>query len=135
MVGVSGTRYQVEITAFWDSGKPGNLRVLAAIDDGGWRAFKPLSTDFIMAPDGSFVGEADDHIAMHVPVDFAAPTRHYENVSEHLTDEGDGDVSRPCGRCSGSGVDPDSHRRFTTGGHDERPCRDCGGSGLREDAR
>jgi hypothetical protein len=60
MVGVSGTRYQVEITAFWDSGKPGNVRVLAAVDDGGWRASKPLSTDFIMAPDGSFVGEGDD---------------------------------------------------------------------------
>ena len=29
----------------------------SAIDDGGLRAFAPLSDDFIMAPDGSFVGE------------------------------------------------------------------------------
>jgi hypothetical protein len=31
--------------------------VIVAIDDGRWRAFSPLSVDFIMAPDGSFVGE------------------------------------------------------------------------------
>ena len=60
IVSASGTRYQIEVTAFWDSPKNRNLRVLGAIDDGGWRAFKPLSTDFIMAPDGSFVGEGDD---------------------------------------------------------------------------
>ena len=60
MAGASGTEYQVEISAFWDSGKPGNLRVCARVDDGGWRAFKPLSVDFIIAPDGTFVGEAGD---------------------------------------------------------------------------
>ena len=54
----SGVQYQVEVQAFWDSPhQPGNLRVLIAVDDGGWRAFSPLSTDFIVAPDGSFVGE------------------------------------------------------------------------------
>jgi hypothetical protein len=57
VVGASGTAYQVEALAFWDSGKAGNLRVIVAIDDGGLRAFKPLTTDFIMAPDGSFIGE------------------------------------------------------------------------------
>jgi hypothetical protein len=31
--------------------------VLASIDDGGWSAFIPLTDDFIIAPDGSFVGE------------------------------------------------------------------------------
>jgi hypothetical protein len=30
---------------------------MGAIDDGGWRAFIPLSADFIMAPEGRFVGE------------------------------------------------------------------------------
>jgi hypothetical protein len=33
------------------------VHVLGAIDDGGLRAFVPLCDDFIMAPDGSFVGE------------------------------------------------------------------------------
>lgn len=58
VVAESGVQYQVEVQAFWDSPRqPGNLRVIVAIDDGGWRAFNPLSTDFIVASDGSFVGE------------------------------------------------------------------------------
>jgi hypothetical protein len=57
VVGASGTRYSIEVQAYWDSGDPGNLRVMVAIDDGGWRAFNPLTHDFIMAPDGSFVGD------------------------------------------------------------------------------
>jgi hypothetical protein len=41
----------------WD-GKPGeDIRVTASIDDGGWSAYKPMHEDFIMAPDGTFVGE------------------------------------------------------------------------------
>jgi hypothetical protein len=53
----AGNNYQIEIQAFWD-GKPGGpIRVRGCIDDGGWRAFLPLTSDFIMAPDGSFVGE------------------------------------------------------------------------------
>jgi hypothetical protein len=31
--------------------------MVGAIDDYGWRAFVPLTDDFIMAPNGSFVGE------------------------------------------------------------------------------
>ena len=57
VVGASGTRYQVEVEAFWDAGKPGNLRVIVSIEDGGLGAFVPQTTDFIMAPDGSPVGE------------------------------------------------------------------------------
>jgi len=57
VVADSGTRYQVEVQGFWDGGKPGDLRVIAAVYDGGWRAFVPLSRDFIMVEDGSFVGE------------------------------------------------------------------------------
>ncbi len=54
----SGVKYQVEIQAFWDDGrKRRNVRVLFAIDDGGLRAFYPLAASFIIAPDGSFVGE------------------------------------------------------------------------------
>jgi hypothetical protein len=55
--GASGATYQVEIEGFWDRGTPGDLRVMVAIDDGGSRAFSPLCTDFIMAADGTFVGE------------------------------------------------------------------------------
>jgi hypothetical protein len=56
-VGASGTRYAVEVRAFWDGKPQGDLRVRAMIDDGGWRAFIPLVEDFIRAPDGSFVDE------------------------------------------------------------------------------
>lgn len=58
VVAESGVQYQVEVQAFWDSPRqPGNLRVIMAIDDGGRHAYRPLSSDFIVAPDGSFVGE------------------------------------------------------------------------------
>jgi hypothetical protein len=57
ITGESGTRYQVEMEAVWDDKREGNLRVVAAIDDGGWRAFVPLTDSFIISPDGSFVGE------------------------------------------------------------------------------
>jgi len=53
----SGVVYQLEFQAVWDDKEGGNLRVMGAIDDGGFRAFVPLSDDFIIAPDGSFVGE------------------------------------------------------------------------------
>jgi hypothetical protein len=55
--GESGAVYQVQTQAVWDSGADGDLRVMVAVDDGGWRAFLPLSEDFIIAPDGSFVDE------------------------------------------------------------------------------
>ncbi|MGH8004660.1 MAG: hypothetical protein ACRECJ_08055 [Limisphaerales bacterium] len=48
IVGKSGTKYQVEIQAFWDD-KPGqDVRVSVAIDDGAWRAFFPITDDFIL---------------------------------------------------------------------------------------
>ena len=53
----SGTRYQGEVQVFWDDEPGGAIRVMASIDDGGWRAFVPLTEDFILAPDGTFVGE------------------------------------------------------------------------------
>ena len=53
----SGTVYQVEIQFVWDSKAGGDVRVMGSIDDGGLRAFRPLSDDFIVAPDGTFVGE------------------------------------------------------------------------------
>ena len=53
----SGTWYQGGIQVFWDDKPDGAIRVMASIDDGGWRAFVPLTDDFILAPDGTFVGE------------------------------------------------------------------------------
>ena len=57
--GTSGTTYQIGINAVWDDwGSGGDLRVMGSIDDMTfWRAIRPLCDDFIMAPDGSFVGE------------------------------------------------------------------------------
>jgi hypothetical protein len=57
VVGATGAAYQVEIFAVWDHAKGGDLRLFVAVDDYGWRAFSPLSECFIVAPDGSFVGE------------------------------------------------------------------------------
>jgi len=58
-IGPSETRYQLEVQAFWDDRAKCNIRVIVAIDDGGSRAFHPLTRDFIKAPDGSFVGESE----------------------------------------------------------------------------
>lgn len=57
LVGPSGKRYQLEVEAVWDDGEGGALRVLAHIDDGGVRALAPLTADFIVAPNGRFIGE------------------------------------------------------------------------------
>jgi hypothetical protein len=58
LIGESGAEYCVEIQGVWDRGKPGDLRILVGIDDGHLRAaLSPLTDDFVMAPDGSFVGE------------------------------------------------------------------------------
>jgi hypothetical protein len=53
----SGTIYRLDVDCFWDSAPDGPIRVTVMVDDGGWRAFKPLCFDFIKAPDGSYVGE------------------------------------------------------------------------------
>lgn len=49
--------YQLESEVLWDGNAGGDIRVLVAVDGGGVSAFKPLTGDFILAPDGSFVGE------------------------------------------------------------------------------
>lgn len=56
-VSPSGVTYQIEMQVFFDDEARRTLRVMGAIDDGGWRALSPLSDDFIVAPDGSFWGE------------------------------------------------------------------------------
>jgi hypothetical protein len=59
IVGPSGAWYQIEVEAFWDDAKRPNelLRVVGAIDDGGVRAFVPLTRGFLINSDGSFHGE------------------------------------------------------------------------------
>ena len=55
--GPSGVNYQIEVLAVWDDERGENLHVFGHIDDGGLRAFVPLTDDFIMAPSGTFIGE------------------------------------------------------------------------------
>lgn len=53
----SGETYQVEAYAVWDDKKKKHLRVIVAIDYGGISALHPQTDDFILAPNGVFVGE------------------------------------------------------------------------------
>jgi hypothetical protein len=54
--GQSGAVYQIEYEAFWDADPGGDLRVLAAIDDGRLlSAFKPLTAGFLVSPEGEVV--------------------------------------------------------------------------------
>jgi hypothetical protein len=55
VVGESGANYQIEFDVFWDSKADGNLHIMASIDDGGWRAFLPLTDSLIMKPDGTLL--------------------------------------------------------------------------------
>jgi hypothetical protein len=56
--GPSGTKYQIEMQVLVDDPKLNTLRVLGTVDDGSLlRAMFPTGGDFIIAPDGSFVGE------------------------------------------------------------------------------
>ena len=52
-----GSRCCVEINAYWDDAPDADIRVILSIDDGGYRAFVPLTDSFIIAPGGKFVGE------------------------------------------------------------------------------
>lgn len=60
-----GTEWQIEINIFWDDGKGGDVRVIADIttfNPNSGHSFLPIQTSdaadsFIMAPDGTFVGE------------------------------------------------------------------------------
>jgi hypothetical protein len=58
VTGPSGAEYQIEVDVLWDDKKGGNVRVMAGIDDGMFRAaFSPLTDGFIKAPDSSFIDE------------------------------------------------------------------------------
>ena len=51
IAGPSGVLYQIEVTVLWDDKPNGQIRVIAAIDDGGWRAYCPLSGHLLVSPD------------------------------------------------------------------------------------
>lgn len=55
--GAGSAQYQLELEVMWEHRPGGNVIVIGSIDDGGWRAFSPLTRSFIKAPDDSFVGE------------------------------------------------------------------------------
>jgi len=43
----SKKKYQIEIQAFWDDQPDGDIRVIGSVDDGGLRAFFPLTDSLI----------------------------------------------------------------------------------------
>ena len=49
--------WQLEVQVLWDDEPDGNVRVMVAIDDGGLRAFVPITETFIKSSTGEFVGE------------------------------------------------------------------------------
>jgi hypothetical protein len=56
-IGPRGKPYQIEVQFLWDDKPDEDVRVSASIDDGGIRAFLPLTDGFILSPAGKFVGE------------------------------------------------------------------------------
>ena len=48
VTGPSGAQHQMEIQLVWNNKPNGDVRLLGSIDDGGWRAFMPLSADLIL---------------------------------------------------------------------------------------
>lgn len=56
--GPNNESYQLEVTAFWDNGKPGNLRVFITVSSTSERSFTFLPNEsFIISPNGKFIGE------------------------------------------------------------------------------
>lgn len=56
----SGRMFQVEVEALWDDRKRGHLRVIVSMDAGtGWRVRPYKSDDFIITPNGTFIGESN----------------------------------------------------------------------------
>ena len=53
VTGASGVEYQVEIQGWWDGDEEEDIRILGGIDNGGLRAYSPLSDSFVVRPDGS----------------------------------------------------------------------------------
>ncbi len=49
--------YQIEFEFFYDDEVTRNIRVAGSVSYSGWTDFFPVSSDFIISPNGEFVGE------------------------------------------------------------------------------
>lgn len=56
-VGADGEKYQIEVDFFFDDEKTKNLRVTGMISYNLRTDFLPVTSDFIIAPNGKFIGE------------------------------------------------------------------------------
>ena len=56
-VEVDAVTYYLQFLFVWDGKRGGNVRVIGHVDDGGIRAYHPLTDDFIKGPDEGFIGE------------------------------------------------------------------------------
>jgi hypothetical protein len=49
--------YRIEFDFFFDDADEANIRVSAMISYSFWTDFSPVGSDFIIGPDGKFIGE------------------------------------------------------------------------------
>ena len=52
-----GEPYQIEFDFFYDAAEKQNIRVVGMVSYSLWTDFSPVSEDFIIAPDGTFISE------------------------------------------------------------------------------
>ena len=57
VVGPGGSEFQVEVSAAWDDNPGQTLRLFFSVDDGGVRAFVPLTRGALVPPGAVFDGE------------------------------------------------------------------------------
>jgi hypothetical protein len=55
--GPSGEHYEGHVQVFWQGPVHGPVKVIGSIDDGGWRTFVPLMTNFTVTPDGTVLSQ------------------------------------------------------------------------------
>jgi hypothetical protein len=57
VTGPRGVTFQIEVSATWDHKSGETLRLFFSVDDGGARAFLPLTRDALIQPGEAFDGE------------------------------------------------------------------------------